>query len=134
MCDPITALTGTALGSANQAREARKDARMASQAQARIQERRMQREKIRALRESRIANAQLDIQSAVSGTQNTSAVQGASSNIQQQYATNTAFVEQIQGLQRQVQTYQQASAKHSSNAQDLNAITNLALQGANFVG
>ena len=138
MCDPVSALVavsvGTGLASANEARKSRKASQRANEVQSRIQERRSQRERIQALREARIVNAQLDTQAAITGTQSSSAVQGASANIQQQLGTNLSFVEQIQGLQKQAQVYQQSAANAASRASTYNAIGNLALQGASFVG
>lgn len=116
---------GATLFSLKESADARSDQRQAQRVQQRIQERKMRMERLRAIREARIQQGLLGVQAANTGTQNTSAVQGASANIQQQLGTNLAFVNQIQGMQQAVQSNMESASRHQQNASALAGVASL---------
>lgn len=128
----VSAITGVAGLKASS--DARSEQRKAQRAQAKIQERQTQRQRIQSLREARVKQGQLGVQATNSGTQDTSAVQGASASLQQNLGSNLSFVEQVQGLQRNVQYRQEQASKYAGQAQAFSAVSGLALQGASMAG
>lgn len=127
------AAVGTA-ASIQQSRQSRKASKRAARAQRRISQRENQRERIRQLRESQIARAQITAGAAQTGTLSTSAFEGGVASIGSQAAGNISFINQIESLQQQIHKNQQRAADFSANAQGIQAITNLGVQAAGMMG
>lgn len=123
------AAVGTA-ASIQQSRQARKASKRAARAQQRISERQNQRERLKQLRESQIARAQVTASAAQTGTLGTSAFEGGVASLQSQAAGNISFINQIESLQQQVNKNQQRAANFASNAQDIGAVTELGVKAA----
>lgn len=95
---------------------------------------RAQRERVQALRQSRIQQAAATAFSINQGTQGASTTQGALASFQTQFASNSAFTEQINTLRSQQLNFQAMSDSATARAGLWNSIAEAAPKIGGFVG
>lgn len=129
MCNPITTLvSGTVVGSVFQSNRARREERAARRAEQRINERRQQRERIAQLRQSQINRASIEAVTSATGTGESSSAQGAAFAQTSQAASNIQFINQIESLQREIQSRLESASTIRGQIQDGQRLTSALLQ------
>ena len=119
------AIAGTAV-SVDQSRQSRKASERANKAQRNIDAIKNQREKLKQIREKRISTAQILQAGATQGVGDSSSVRGGVSSVGASSNANLAFINQIEGLQQNIQRNMESAGKHAGNAQAAGAIASIA--------
>lgn len=129
MCNPVTTLvSGTVVGSVFQSNRARREERAARRAEQRINERKQQRERIAQLRQSQINRASIEAVTSATGTGESSSAQGAAFAQTSQAASNIQFINQIESLQREIQSRLESASTIRGQIQDGQRLTSALLQ------
>ena len=108
--------------SSNKARHAQEDA---AKAQQKISSRQNQRERLKQIREKRIGIAQIEQSGATQGAGDSSSVQGGVASLGSTTNANIAFINQIEGLQQNIQRNLEAAGRYQGQAAAFGAIASL---------
>lgn len=136
--DPLTIAVATAAvgtaASVHQSAQARSEQRKAARVERRIQDVKAARERRRAIREARIARADVEAGAQATGAGTSSGAITGSGTIGTQLASNLSFLDQASELQTQSSIFRQKAANFSGRAQDFGAVSNIALTTGSLFG
>ena len=120
------AATVASVASGEKARSAQKKASKKQERQSRLQS---ARDAMSQVRQQRIAQAQIMQGASSQGTQGSSAAQGGYSAVGALTSGNMQFLNQMDNINSQVSSLMRSSQKYAGQANNYNALSNLAMQG-----
>jgi hypothetical protein len=118
--------TAASIYSAEKGRSAQKKASKKQERQSRVQSARAA---MSPVRQQRIAQAQIMQGASSQGTQGSSAAQGGYSAVGALTSGNMQFLNQMDNMNSQVSSLMRSSQKYAGQANNYNALSNLAMQG-----
>jgi hypothetical protein len=136
MLDPVTTalvIAGTAtVGSVVSGEKSRKQQRKAARNQEGVRRAQQARERMAAVREQRIAQAQIVQGAATGGTLQSSAAQGGYSSVGSRTAGNIQFGNQMDFFQSRIAQNMTKSNQYAGQASMFGAVANLAMSADNM--
>jgi len=123
----ILAIASLIIGVGTQQMAQRKQEK-AQEAQTRIRGEESRRARLKEIRQSRIATAQIQAGAAATGTLNSSSAAGGVAGVQSSAASNISFINGIENIQDSVSSRLRSANRFSSYAQAFTQLGNLALQ------
>ena len=126
----ITAVAAVAtVGSIASSEKARQEQKRATRVQGRVRAAQTARESMAAVREQRIAQAQIVQGAASQGTGGSSGAQGGYSAVGSLTGGNIQFINQMDNFQSQIAKYQERASKYQAQGSMFQAAGNLAMMG-----